>query len=230
MNIEQVKTALHSLSSIIKDKRSLNVGIAYTETFIPSSVYVIEPLRAICSASDEIRFEHMLKGLGSDPLDVERKMNELYNFVTDEDRAFFVSDCFRKTLLSQTPIVCCIMGLILADINSKTISINQHDAIIMNAITNFTDNDIRNFYDITSGQYTVNASDNKYIEEQLFPSQVRTDYNLTVDLCCQNRIFSKTFWVDDNGSGHLNAVTYGEVAVTFRNYITRARRQLQYGK
>lgn len=230
MSVERIKNAIALLGTGLKDERMQDVAGAFIETIVPESVFILEPLKAICSAADELRFQRMLKGLSPDPLDVERKMNDLYQFVTNEERALFVSDCFRKALLSRSRVVCCIMGLILADLTSGELDLNQTDTIIMNALEDFTDYDIENLYRITSGEYTkvVAEPDIRYIDQTLFPKDKRESYTMTLELCCRNRITQKEFWVDNDGNAYVDAVKIGETTEKMRDYIVRARRQLNY--
>jgi len=229
MNFDDFRNQFERLLGRLKEYSIIDTGTTVLETVYPETTFFIEPFRMLCSASDKFRFNYMLKGLG-EGLDMERKMNELYNYVRNEDRAFYVTDCFRKTLLSKAPIACCIMGIILSDITNGDFDLGQTDVLIMNALMDFTDYDIRNFYEITGGNFTsVTKEGTQFIDESKFPEEKRRGYDLTIGLCCQTRVMKKGPVLQDDGGLVMDAIQFDDVSEKLRAYIDRAHRQLSYG-
>lgn len=202
--------------------------IPIVETLRPESVFVLEPLNAVYKSANQMKLQYMLSGL-AEGLDMEKKMNDLYNYVKNRDRAFYVSECVQKVLLSNAPVVCCILGLMLSDLTQKDDDIDQIDAVLLNALSGFSDEDIRNFSDIVSGKYLHEDLGDNFIDSQKFPENKKMNYRLTVDLCIQSRILRSDAATDRKGGLHMGTIKTTIVSDKLIGYVDRARRQLSYG-
>ena len=228
MNIKQLNELAVKIFNKVEEMGVVDATIPIAETLLPASAYVLEPLNAIYKSANQRKLQYMLTGL-SEGVDIEKKMNDLYSYVKNSDRAFYVSECVQKVLLGSAPVVCCIFGLILSDLTRKDDNIDQTDAVLINALSSFTDEDIRNFSDIVSGRYQVEDLGENYIDLQKFPETKKMNYRMTVDLCIQTRIFRDDFAVDSKGVAHIRAINTTGVSDRLMSYVNRARRQLSYG-
>lgn len=228
MNTDRVAEWAVKIRDKVDEVGVVDALIPIVETIKPESVFVLEPLNAVYKSANQMKLQYMLSGL-AEGLDMERKMNDLYNYVKNRDRAFYVSECVQKVLLSNAPVVCCILGLMLSDLTQKDDDIDQIDAVLLNALSGFTDEDIRNFSDIVSGKYLKNDLDGDYIDTQMFPENKMMHYGLTVDLCTQSRILQSDFATDGKGGLYVGLIKTTIVSDRLNGYVNRARRQLNYG-
>lgn len=228
--MDNLSLQLSNIYKAIKEYGVIDAGITVFEACSPKNAVALETVRGIIHLSDHFRLNSLLRGL-SDGYDTERKLDELYSYVSDSERAFFVSDCFRKLVLAQSPVVCCILGLILSDSMRPGAKTDSKNAIIMNAIISFTDYDLRNFQKLMSGEYDIHTPEGiPGIHSSCFPVENREELELTLELCIQTRIMKRTSNVIGDGNLYLDFIQYGDIAKRLNMYISRARTQLRYGE
>ena len=127
----------------------------------PAAGLILTAVKDVVSVADEVRAQRILKGLASG-LNQETHMNELQNFIAASDQnALFIADVLRKALLSDSLIVCTLMGRIVADHASRNTPFDQYDAIIVHAVESATDDDLREFYHIMNS-----LSDDGFVETE----------------------------------------------------------------
>ena len=228
MNIDKINELITKVSDRVNEYGLVDPAITAIETFNPEWVLILEPLKTLYKSANQIKLQYMLRGL-CNGLDEERKMNDLYNYVNNKERAFYVSECVQKILLSNSPVVCCIMGIMLSDLTQRDEDIDQIDAILLNALSSFTDEDIRNFRDIVSGKYKQPDLGEEFISTEMFPTNKKTSYVLTADLCTQSRILKSDAATDGKGALYLGMIKTTVVSERLSNYVYRAWRQLNYG-
>lgn len=69
---------------------------------------IYDAIVSVSNAANVIKLSCALKCLDED-LNVEKSINELYNYVSNPDRAFYVSTSFRKIILSNSTIAASII-------------------------------------------------------------------------------------------------------------------------
>lgn len=107
---------------------------------------LVEILKEAATISDEIRVKSILKGLASG-LNQESYTNELYNYIkVSNENAINVVNTLRKALISDSEIVCVLMGRILADHMHSGEKYQKSDVLIFHALENATDDDLLCFW------------------------------------------------------------------------------------
>ena len=218
------------LEKIVEKGKEYEVGLLGAEMAAafagPELIACIEVLKHVNLYSDHYKLNAIIKGLAEEN-NVETKMNELYSFVSkSKEHAFVVSEYFRKAMLSSSPIVCCIMGILLAKLAGENRKPTQEEAIIMRAISSFTDYDIQYFYEImTSDCIIENEYGKRYIDTSMLPL---AEYEMTLDICKSSRIFASGSVSNDAGVLIMDVAIVDDIADELMDYVFRAKRQMEY--
>lgn len=109
-------------------------------------------------------------------LECWKSINELYNYVSNPDRAFYVSTSFRKIILSNSTIAASIIGVMLGGNKNQNREFNRTDIILLNALENISDYDIRILYEMMDNKYTNDDIGREYIDEMKFPKDKKADF------------------------------------------------------
>ena len=75
---------------------------------------------------------------------IEMSINQIYNYVKDEERAFYISNEFRKIILSSSVLPASIIAYIMGNVVNKDRKCTHSELIISNALLNMTDFDLDN--------------------------------------------------------------------------------------
>ena len=180
-NLEKLKIKIYDI---------LGIDITEAATLWPEIGAIFEGISMIANASNTKKLHDALRALSKNE-NIEKSLNELYGYVSNEERALYVSTAFRKIILSNSKIAAAIIGLMLGEIKLENREFNNDDAILFNALETMTDFDIRNFKSIMEGDFI--ATDNtgrQYFDVSLFPDDKREDYLLTLTFGERNRILS----------------------------------------
>ena len=170
----------------------------------------------------------------ADGLNIEKSINELYNYVSDSERAFFISNEFRKIILSSSVLSSSVIALIMGKIIKADRKCTHKEAIILNAVGNMTDYDLKNFkimmesaVDELAGCEIINIS--KLDEEN------RDSYKYTLRICVNGGIFLLENNLIENSQEDYETVYEGphyivvEMAYTLIEYIEEVKQLLNYG-
>ena len=115
------------------------------ELINPAAGVIATLFHEVANIADELLAKRIIKGLASG-LNQEKFTNELRNYVSaSEENAFHIANTLRKSMLSNSPKACVIMGRILADHVSNQESYDANDIIIVNALEHATDDDLWKF-------------------------------------------------------------------------------------
>lgn len=171
---------------------------------------------------------------------IEKSINELYNYVSNADRAMYLSNEFKKIILSQSVMASSVIAYILGKIVEEKRNYTHEEIIITNALSKMSDYDIRNFVELVqnhieklAGREVINIlrMDNDNIDSMYY----------TMQLCVANGIFVTESdligeSLDDDESGDYNTV-YGGIHYIKTKYcdlllenIDAVKQILQYGK
>ena len=119
---------------------STGVSIKY-----PIISAILDVLKDVGGIADEVRCDYLIHGLASG-INQEKFTNELSEYIkANPKNAFDVSNLLRKAMLSNSPIVCLLMGRIIADHVKSHKAFDRSDAIIIHALESATDDDLKDF-------------------------------------------------------------------------------------
>lgn len=108
------------------------------------SIAVARYLKKGAEIYNMTKFRYFLKGLKSDNAS-EQQLNELYDYIDNSNKAEFISGVFKKIISSNSKLACYVMGIYMNEMIEKKKDITQTDMIILNALENINDFDIKNF-------------------------------------------------------------------------------------
>lgn len=166
--------------------RELTVGVVGTCN--PVAGIVAGTINSVITDYNTYKLTLLLKGI-STGLNIETRMNELYNYINQsEENAINVANIFKKTINAESPKVCLLYGLLIADHLESSNSFTQEELIVCKALENGTDFDLCIFKDIME-QYTKDEETER--KSIVLPSGLknRDEYITTCDWCVYNRIF-----------------------------------------
>ncbi len=166
--------------------RELTVGVIGTCN--PVAGVIAGTINSVISDYNTYKFTLLLKGI-STGLNVETRMNELYNYINESDEnAINVANIFKKAINAESPKVCLLYGLLIAEHLDGSNSFTQEELIVCKALENGTDYDLSIFRDIMEQYVKDEEPERKSI---VLPSSIenRESYITTCDWCVYNRIF-----------------------------------------
>lgn len=217
---ENIRNLKDKIVTFLKDDSVQDVG-----ELIPQVEDGIELITQISNIANNFKLRQAWKCISKDN-DIETSINALYNYVSNQDRAFYISDAFKKIILSNSKIASSIIAYIVGEISRKDRDFAQEDVILYNALCNMTDYDIKNFV---------------YIMNEIEASRVGIEYIdmtkckdesilLTIGLCISNRVFLEESSIHKNGimytGTHVKKTKY---AYTLLAYIEKVNQLLKYG-
>ncbi len=185
----------------------------------------------IAGLADEVRIDAVVKGL-SIGLNQEMHTNQLYGYVEkSEENAFYVSNTLRKALLSDSPIACTIMGIILACHVNDGSRYSQDDNIVFHALENATDQDIKMFVRIMK-EYKTKSDEGDDVFH--IPNEImeQAEIKTTLDWCVFNRIFngiSGLTWGEE-GQDYDDSYSPTSAANKLFEYIDSVKQVISYGE
>lgn len=167
--------------------RSIAVGV--TEILDPITGTFVGMANDISLKYNDYKLILLIKGL-SRGLDMEKTLNDLYNYVNSSDsKATAVANLFRKTINAECPRVCFIYGLILADHTANGSDFTQDELIVCKALENATEFDLVNFKEIMEKHTKPERNAGK---KAVLLSEQTPNYSemiATCDWCVYNRLF-----------------------------------------
>lgn len=220
-NLEKIKIKIYTI---------LGIDITEVATLLPRMGTVFEGISMIANASNTKKLHDALRALSKNE-NVEKSINELYNYISNEERALYVSTAFRKIILSNSKIAAAIIGFMLGEIKSENREFNNEDIILFNALESMTDFDIRSFKEIMEKQDTIkDNAEEQYFDETTFPEEKKKEYIEILMFCEKYRLFS-----------FVSSIVVGQelkmgifykprsVATTLLEYINKIKGILYYG-
>lgn len=116
------------------------------------SIKIFGFLRKASKLVSQKRFDAFLKGFQDKELPSEEQIERLVKYIDNEQKAEFIADTMQKILLSKSSKSCLIMGMIVKDLLNNKAELTLEDLVSIDALTNFFDYDITNFYRICNNK------------------------------------------------------------------------------
>ncbi len=150
----------------------------------PPAGVVAESFNIFLQQYDKLKLRMLIKGLSKD-LDVEKHINELYNYVSSSPtRAFTVGNVLKEAVAAKSPKICMLYGIILAEhVNKQKTDFTIDDIIVCNALENASDFDLDNFKELM--EHWINQEG--YIE---YPKEEKEKFEKTCLWCIYSRLFN----------------------------------------
>ena len=231
-NLTDIGNALSRVmeNPMTKIIRSGSIGVLSVEYPIAGIVGGIG--NDLLSEYNTFKLGHLLSGLATG-FNIERGLNELYNYVTSSpEKAIIVANLFKQTVNAECPKVCVIYGLILANHLETKTELTHEELIVCKAFENATDYDLKNFKEIMDNYLKPTLTGKRRV---VFPNDFAdiSAFNTTCNWCVYNRIFVSHIaeW-GEMEEGELDMTTYyyeATPASVLLNYINNARQIWNYG-
>ena len=215
---------------IIKINQLLGIDLPNDAECIPDLGQFVQAANILNKAINNKKLYTAWKCLAKDE-NVEKSINELYNYVDNEERAFYVADCFRKIAWSNSKIAASIIGLILGEIKLENREFSNEDVILFNALEYMTDFDIRNFKELIEGNFiATDDTGQQYFDVSLFPDDKREDYLLTLTFGERHRILSSIHQTLKDGTIQFSTFYQtNKFSDILLKYINKVNQILNYG-
>ena len=191
-------------SEVVRD-----IAISITGAINPLAGVGATTANSLLKLYNDYKIKVLLTGL-SGKLDIEKQINELYNFVASSaERAIAVANLFKQTINAECPKVCVIYGIILSEhIGAKT-DFAHEELILCKALENATDYDICNFKEMMEHHVRVNTEGKRTVAYLEIEPKQQEKYIFTCDWAVYNRIFKEenTEFGDIDDEGYSSMLT-----------------------
>ena len=138
-----IKQEMEKLLKKLNEVRTSTLGADVIQ-IIPKINDVNEYIDSIGKLADDLKLDSAWQCL-AEGKDVEKSINELYNYVSDRERAFFISNEFKKINLSNSVLASSVIALIVGKVVKENRKCTHKETIILNALGHMTDYDLKNF-------------------------------------------------------------------------------------
>ena len=143
--------------------------------------------RGLISGLSKAKMNFLIKGLSSD-YDIDNKVEELLKCIkSSEENENLIATLFRQISNSESPKVCVIFGLVIADHLKDDFKVSHEELILCKALESATDYDLNNFK-IIMEKFIIENSYGRKVELSSELNSIES-YISTCDWCVNNRIF-----------------------------------------
>lgn len=181
----------------------------------------------VAKYSNDIKLAEAWRCIAEDN-DIEKSINQLYDYVSNEERAFFVSDSFKKIILCNSRISSSIIAYIMGEIVSNNRNFEHRDAVLYSALLQMTDYDIRNFKYLMENVVGRFKQDDGIIDETKINNN-KESFEITMQICLSTGVFRTEHSVlagENYYTGDFPKVT--DIAYSLLKYIKNVSQLLNY--
>lgn len=187
-----------------------------------------ELIGKISKVANDYKLCNAWKCIAAD-MNVEESINELYNYTSNAERAFYISNAFKKIILSNSNIASSVIAYIIGEISKAKREFTQVDVILFEALSVMTDFDVKIFVDIMDNLYGCELLGKDFVNASKIDISKYASYYSTLRLCDKTRIFElKTFVITEDAFNNGEFYKITETAVTLREYLNKTKQILQY--
>ncbi len=212
INIDKIQKAILEKLNKTETEIAKNVVSEVVDVINPIAGVSVATFNTFLSNFDECKINHLLYGL-SRGLDMEKQINELYNYVCSSSaRAFIVGNIFKETLAAESLKVCVILGYIISKHLDNKSDFTRDELIVCKALENANDYDLENFEILMKNCVREEKDGRKKIIYDIDDPEVISGYELTCEWCVYNRMFTEevTEWeeITDESPNILDLSTH----------------------
>jgi len=139
-----VEKELSKLYEKMQQVTNKHIWIKEAPKAIPKVGDVESKLIDIAKIYNDIKIDYAWSCIANN-LNIEQSINMIYNYVENEERAFYITGEFRKIILSSSVVASSIIAYIMGRVVYENRKCTHEEIIITNALTEMTDFDIENF-------------------------------------------------------------------------------------
>lgn len=189
-----------------------DIAISITGAINPPAGVGTSVANSLLKQYNDYKIKLLLTGL-SRKLNIEKQINELYNFVASSaERAITVANLFKQTINAESPKVCVIYGIILSERIGEKTDFTHEELILCKALENATDYDVCNFKEMMKNHVRVNSEGKRTVAYLDIEPKQQEKYIITCDWAVYNRIFREENAefgdIDDEGYSSMLTGTF----------------------
>lgn len=216
--------------SQLKEKFTCFYQKETTQDFLSVTPYLkdaVEWVNDVSKYSNDIKLFEAWRCISQDN-DVEKSINQLYNYVSNEERAFFVSDSFKKIILCNSRVASAIIAYIMGEIITEKRNFEHTDAVLYNTLLQMTDYDIKNFKYLMENAIGRFSEDDNIVNDSKLPEN-KESFEITIQICVSTGVFRTESGVIDGNSFYSdNFCKVTNLANVLLDYINNVNRLLSY--
>ena len=152
----------------------------------------------ISNLNNSIKLEYAWYCIAKDT-NIEKSINELYDYVSDTDRAFYITGEFRKIVLSSSLIASSIIAYIMGRVVHEHRKCEHKEIIITNALTHMTDYDLNNFIYLCRS-CIKEIGEYKTIDLSQISNNQKYSFQYTIQVCVANGLINTESFISDEDS------------------------------
>lgn len=220
---ELVNNLCEKINSFTDEHRLLKDGV----NLIPYASDVYNGIVGIANYSNNLKLDYAWHCIKKD-LNIEQSINQIYNYVSNEERAFYISSEFRKIILSSSIISSSIIAYIMGQVVCENRKCTHTEVIISNALTNMTDYDLENFIFLCNNCISV-LGEYETIDIYKVEEEKKSSFQCTIQICVAHGLFvtDSEIQVDDGIFQGLYYIKTG-LCNELLEYIDKVKQLLQY--
>ena len=184
-----------------------------------------ELVNDVSKYSNDIKLAEAWRCIAEDN-DIEKSINQLYDYVSNEERAFFVSDSFKKIILCNSRISSSIIAYIMGEIVSNNRNFEHRDAVLYSVLLQMTDYDIRNFKYLMENVIGKFKEDDGLIDQEKITNS-KESFEITIQICLSAGVFRTENGVVDGENYYAdNFPKVTDIAYSLLKYIEKVKQLL----
>lgn len=216
------------ITELLNDNSTLVENANELTKIEPHYQFFSELISKVSKAANDYKLCNAWKCIAAG-LDTEKSINELYNYTSNAERAFYISNAFKKIILSNSNIASSVIAYIIGDISKTKREFTQVDVILFEALSVMTDFDIKIFVDIMNNLCGDEDLGEDYVDTSKIDISKRESYYCTLNLCDKTRIFElKTFILTEDALNNGEFYKITETAIILKDYLEKTKQILQY--
>lgn len=218
-----IEKLYNKMQMILNEHRWIPEGLA----LIPALEEVQKWIAGISNISNDMKLDKAWYCI-SQGMNIEESINQIYNYVSNEERAFYISNEFRKIILSSSLLSSSIIAYIMGQVVCENRKCKHSETIITNALTFMTDFDIDNFEFLCS-QCMEEIGKQQIINIDKAENTQKESLQYTLQICVSYGIF-RTESAIYNEEMLYEGIHYIKTNLCdeLLNYIDKVKQLLQY--
>lgn len=179
--IDEIKEKIESYAKSPVGKSMDNIV-----STIPTFGDAKDCIKSIASLSYDIKLQNAWKCI-TNGYNIEASINEIYNYISDSERAFYISNEFRKIILSESCVASSIIAYIMGYVVREKRKCTHEEIIITTTLMQMCDFDIENYIELFD-HCTIKLAGREVIELSK-TNKDRASCFITLQLCASKGVF-----------------------------------------
>lgn len=225
--MEQItmETLIEKIESFHKENIWLDSSLEVVESVPTVATMGIrsihELMSSVANLSNNIKLNIAWKCINAE-LNTEQSINVIYNYVSNPKRAFYITNEFRKIMLSNSVNAVSIIAIILGRVIKEDRECTYEEMVIANTLSSMTDYDLDNFiyaYD----NCIVEVGERRIIAIDAVKDIPMENIRATMQICVSNGlVIQESAFMDGetfNAGGFFMATSFCDKLMEYVKYV-----------